>query len=100
MSPVIKDTLPNSGMRLAMILQAIDACDREFSQEKDDYKARRKVLENQLHSLKLDIITGQKSLLDAIDEMQEAVGEGNTMTISSGGQSATLKGKPKGDAHV
>jgi hypothetical protein len=58
-------------------------------QERDDYKARRKVLENQLHSLKLDIITGQKSLLDAIDEMQEAVGEGNTMTISSGGQSAT-----------
>jgi hypothetical protein len=51
-------------MRLAMLLQAIDACDRGFAQERDDYKARRKVLENQLHSLKLDIITGQKSLLD------------------------------------
>lgn len=68
--------LPNSGMRLAMLLQAIDACDRGFAQERDDYKARRKVLENQLHSLKLDIITGQKSLLDVLEPLDGMVIEG------------------------
>lgn len=77
-----KDALPNSGMRLAMLLQAIDACDRGFAQERDDYKARRKVLENQLHSLKLDIITGQKSLLDDLDGKEIPLGGGATATIS------------------
>ena len=37
--PVIKEpALPNSGMRLAMLLTAIDQCDNEFALERDDYK--------------------------------------------------------------
>jgi hypothetical protein len=50
--------------QLALIYQGIEDCDREFSEFRTDYKARREALEKQAYYLRRDILSGQMTLVD------------------------------------
>ena len=50
--------------RLAMLLQAIEDCDREFKDEKREYLERRNRLVSDAYRLRREIIDGQMTLLE------------------------------------
>lgn len=49
--------------RIALLLQALEDCDREMAEFKTEMKDRRTKLENQLASLRNEILSGQATLL-------------------------------------
>ena len=48
--------------QLARLLQAIDDCERGFSEIKTDYKNRMEILRNQEYALRQQILSGQMEL--------------------------------------
>lgn len=52
----------DSAHRLARLLQALDDCDKDFSNIRADYKARRETLQNQIWILRSNILNGQAEL--------------------------------------
>lgn len=52
----------NRALRIAMLLNAIQAEERSFSEAKTEHKDTMTRLENQLHMLKEEILTGQQQL--------------------------------------
>jgi len=49
--------------QLAMIYQAIEDCDREFAEERAEYKERRESLIEEARKLRTIILSGQFELL-------------------------------------
>ena len=49
--------------QIALILQAIDDTEREFAETKTEFKDRMTRLQNQLHTAKADILSGQLELV-------------------------------------
>ncbi len=49
-------------MRLCLLLQALDACERDRVEYMTEHKDRRTKLENQLAQLKQEILSGQEPL--------------------------------------
>lgn len=52
------------GKQLALILQAIYDTEREFAEQKTEFKDRMTRLQNQADTLRRDILSGQMSLVE------------------------------------
>ena len=76
-------------MRIALLLKALEDYDRELAEYKTGWKDRRAQLENQLHALKYEILSGQMSLV--IEEGEKpngaVVSEGQENRITEASQS-------------
>lgn len=61
-SATIPDHNSDSAHRLARLLQALEDCDRDFSDIRADFKARRETLQKQIWILRSNILSGQEDL--------------------------------------
>jgi hypothetical protein len=61
---------------VALILQALDDMDRERAGYMTEYKDRRVKLENQLAQLRNEILSGQLTLVDAMEKTADLVNAG------------------------
>lgn len=58
----------DQAQRLAMLLEAIEELDREKIAWQTEWKTRKERLRSQAQKLKQEILSGQGSLLDVVDE--------------------------------
>lgn len=65
----------DKGVRLAMILQAIEDANLDFAEVRADFKARIDRLQKELFQVRQEILSGQTSLLDIAVEPASAAPE-------------------------
>lgn len=59
---ILEVSITDRAKRLALILQAIDDCERDFAETKTEYRDKLQRLNNQAWALRCEILNGQEVL--------------------------------------